>query len=153
MQKKSPSYNLENQGQLEIDHQADLQQSHKSHRMAYCMIILIFFTVVYFSLQELTLTLFEFLPNLANLSISLFLTDFSIALKSYNQAHPFGESFKILMKSQSLWRPIIAAIARVGLHGRANALLFVVKIRSLAAGLGTGWGNGVAQFELEVGEV
>ena len=117
------------------------------------MIILIFFTVVYFSLQELTLAFFEFFPNLTNLSISLLLTNFSIALKSHNQAHPFCKSFKILMKSQSLWRPIIAAIARVGLHGRANALLFIVKIRSLAAGLGTGWGNGVAQFELEVVEV
>ena len=121
--------------------------------MAYCMIILIFFTVVYFSLQELTLAFFEFFPNLTNLSISLFLTNFSIALKSYNQAHPFCKSFKILMKSQSLWRPIIASIAGISLHWGANALLFVVGVRSLAAGLGVGWGDGVAQFELEVGEV
>ena len=117
------------------------------------MIILIFSLSFFFSLQELTLALFEFLPNLANLSISLFLTNFSIALKSYNQAHPFGESFKILMKSQSLWRPIIASIAGISLHWGANALLFVVGVRSLAAGLGVGWGDGVAQFELEVGEV
>lgn len=105
------------------------------------------------SLKELGFALFELLPNLANLGIGLFLANFAIALKSHNQAYPFGKSFKILVKCQSLGRPIIAAIARVGLHRRANALLFVVKVRSLAAGLGAGWGDGVAQFELKVGEV
>ena len=57
----------------------------------------------FYSLQELTLTLFEFLPNLTDLSISLFLANFSITLKSHNQAYPFSESFKILVKCQSLW--------------------------------------------------
>ena len=31
--------------------------------------------------------------------------------------------------------------------------MFVVKVRSFAAGLGAGWGVGVAQFELGVGDV
>jgi len=57
------------------------------------------------------------------------------------------------VKCQTLWRPVGSAITGVSLHRRANALLIVVEVRSFAAGLGTGWGVGVAQFELGVGDV
>ena len=51
------------------------------------------------------------------------------------------------MECQPLWRPVFAAIARVTLHRRANALLLARGVGAVAAGLGAGWGDGVAQVE------
>ena len=47
-------------------------------------------------------TLFNLFPKTLNLTVGLLLGDFSVALQSYNQTHPIGERFQILMKSKPL---------------------------------------------------
>jgi len=52
----------------------------------------------------------KIIPKGFDLSVSFVLTDFAIGLKTNDQANTISELFEILVKGQTLGRPIISSI-------------------------------------------
>jgi len=71
--------------------------------------------------EQLFLAVSKFFPDLPDFVVGLFLAELAIALEGHDQANPFRERFEILVKDKTGGRPIVAAIAGVGLlKGRLN---------------------------------